>query len=204
MAYLLWLKVTDYCVYAVQYFLDKRHHFTNLYLHEMSPTFLCNLDERITSHVLNSIMCFCVNNKTGGKFRKSGLCSQHAELITKWNTGSFISKNMMHSLQTWYKIDNRDARASLLPRREVMDLSRGAVISTCSFIPLMNGCRLEIHSSNTHDYDLFNYEHLIVPNFIDFRQHYHSLPVVGGDAKSNCTFTAKHLVFFFCTLNANI
>lgn len=59
-AYLLWLEVTNDGVDSIQNFFNEGHYFPFLNLHKMSSAFLCYLYERITGHVLNTIMGFCV------------------------------------------------------------------------------------------------------------------------------------------------
>ena len=58
-AYLLWLQIADDRVDAVQYLLNERHHFPDLNLHEMAPTLLGDLDERVTGHVLDTVVRLC-------------------------------------------------------------------------------------------------------------------------------------------------
>ena len=77
--HLMWLQITDNGANVVQYLLNEGHHFlwldltrekrlvntisdrerasSNLY--KMSAALLCNLDESVTRHILNTIVCFC-------------------------------------------------------------------------------------------------------------------------------------------------
>ena len=62
-AHLLRLQVTDDSVDAVQYFIDERHQLTDLHLHEVTTAFLSYFDERVTGHVLNTVVCLCTTNQ---------------------------------------------------------------------------------------------------------------------------------------------
>ncbi len=53
---LLRLEVTDDGVDVVQDLVYEGHHLSHLHLDEVAPALLGNLDEGVTSHVLNTIM----------------------------------------------------------------------------------------------------------------------------------------------------
>lgn len=59
--HLLWLQVTDDGVNAIQYLINERHNLSDLNLNKMTTAFLRYFDERVTRHVLNTIMCLCTN-----------------------------------------------------------------------------------------------------------------------------------------------
>lgn len=56
--YLLGLQVTDDGVDIVEDLINERHHLSHLNLHKMPPALLSDLNERVTCHVLNSIVGF--------------------------------------------------------------------------------------------------------------------------------------------------
>jgi hypothetical protein len=56
--YLLRLQITNDCTNAGQNLLDERHHLTNLHLHKMPPALECNFNERVASHVLDTVVRF--------------------------------------------------------------------------------------------------------------------------------------------------
>lgn len=56
--YLLGLEVTDDSVDVVEDLINEGHHLSHLHLDKMPPTLLSNLNERVTRHVLHSIMGF--------------------------------------------------------------------------------------------------------------------------------------------------
>lgn len=53
---LLRLEVADDGVNVVEDFVDEGHHLSHLHLNKVAPALLGNLDERVTGHILNSIM----------------------------------------------------------------------------------------------------------------------------------------------------
>ena len=54
--HLLRLKIHGNTVQVPEDFVDERFRLASLLHHEMAPTFLGNLDERIASHVLDTFM----------------------------------------------------------------------------------------------------------------------------------------------------
>lgn len=56
--YLLWLKITNDWINWGQDFFNERHGLSNLHLHKLTSTLLSNLDKSVTCHVLDTIMCF--------------------------------------------------------------------------------------------------------------------------------------------------
>lgn len=62
-AHLLRLQVTNDGVDVVQNLIYKGHHLSHLNLHKMPAALLGYLDESITCHVLNAIMCLCARKK---------------------------------------------------------------------------------------------------------------------------------------------
>lgn len=73
MSDLLRLQVTDNRVNVVQYLIDEGHHLSHLNLDKMTATFLCNLDEGVTSHVLHTIVGFCVIKEDGKSLGRTPL-----------------------------------------------------------------------------------------------------------------------------------
>lgn len=56
--YLLWLKITNDSVDVSKDFINEWTDLPDLDLHEVTATFLSDLNERVACHVLHSIMCF--------------------------------------------------------------------------------------------------------------------------------------------------